>query len=232
MPKNAIRLSEIVPAHASFLGVSLKEAAYDLYEKFQLLKFCSYVPLSPLIPGDICWLGGVASDQKSARKHEIEFSALERYFNDWETDSPQSESGFECYFDVSFERVPASAIYFSRSALAGWFDAAEIGRPDFLVCEWPSVNANKHSRQPSKDKRELKTARKIISAAYELLHTVSQRGSALRDNAARLNIHASPGLKAKALKELTDLAGINLKLNEKTIAKFFPSEDELDDLEG
>lgn len=62
MPKNAIRLSEIVPAHASFLGVSLKEAAYDLYEKFQLLKFCSYVPLSPLIPGDICWLGGVARE--------------------------------------------------------------------------------------------------------------------------------------------------------------------------
>ena len=80
------------------------------------------------------------------------------------------------------------------------------------------------------EQREMASVKRILHTAFELLHLVSQRNSPLRANAAKLDPDTSPGLKAKAFKELVNLAGIDMSIDVKTISKYFPNEDELENL--
>lgn len=230
MTEDPIRLSDFVPLHAQSLGLDLEAAAYDLHEVVQRLADYYYVPNGPVVPAKICWLGSIARAQQSTRKHLIDFGMLNRYFNNWAAAPASSGPEFECLIEEDFAQVPASAIYLSRAALIDWLEAAEITPPQFLLAQ-PATGVSKaNTPRAALDQREMNSVKLLLHTAFELLHAVSQRNSPLRGNAEKLDPDASPGLKAKAFKELANLAGIDMTFNVKTISKYFPSEDELEDL--
>lgn len=232
MPEDTIRLSDLVPMHAQSLGLGadLKAAAYDLHQTVQRLSDYYYVKNGPDVPSKICWLGSVSNSQPSNQRHQIDLGMLNRYFSNWASATPPIGPDFDCRIEGGFERVPASAIYLSRAALIDWLEAAGIEPPQALLSPLTTSTSKVKAPRTALEQREMNSVKLLLNTAFELLHAVSQNGSPLRATAAKMDLNASHGLKAKAFSELANMAGIDMKLNVKTISRYFPSEDELEDL--
>jgi len=232
MSEDTIRLSDLVPMHGQLIGPDpdLKAAAYDLHQTVQRLSDYYYVAKGPDVPSKICWLGSVSNSQRSARRHQIDFGMLNRYFSNWDTAPTPTGPDFECSIGGDFQRVPASAIYLSRAALIDWLETAGIEPPQVLLSPLATSTSKVKAPRTTLEQREMNSVKLLLNTAFELLHAIAQNGSPLRASAAKLNPDASPGLKAKAFSELANLAGIDMKFNVKTISKYFPNEDELEDL--
>lgn len=226
MPENTMRLSDLVPRHAQTLGVDLKAAIYDFRQLMRRITDHYYEASGPIVPADVIWLGGIASDEPSRTRHEIDLGMLNQYFSNWEAALNPRGPDFQCFINGVSEKVPASAIYLSRTGFIAWLEAAAIQPPQCLLPS-PETRGTDKSRRGGLDQREMNSVKLLMNTAFELLHIVSQRNSPIRRNAEGLNPYASPGIKAKAFKELANLAGLDLDLDAKTIKKYFPSQDEL-----
>lgn len=232
MTEDTVRLSDLVPMHGQWIGLGpdLKAAAYDLHQTVQRLSDYYYAAKGPDIPSKLCWLGSVSNSQQSTRRHRIDFGMLNRYFSNWATATTPLGPDFDCFIEGDFERVPASAIYLSRAALIDWLEAADIECPQVLLSPPATSRTKIKTPRTALEPREINSVKLLLNSAFELLHAVSQNGSSLRATAAKMDQNASPGLKAKAFSELASMAGIDMKLDAKTISKYFPSESELEDL--
>lgn len=232
MPEDTIRLSDLVPMHGQSigLGADLKAAAYDLHETVQRLSDYYYVAKGPDVPSKICWLGSVSNSQRSTRRHQIDFGMLNRYLSNWATAPTTIGPDFECLIEGDIEQVPASVIYLSRAALIDWLEAAHITPPQLLISPPATSESKTKTPRTALDQREMNSVKLLLQTAFELIHAASERNSPLGRRAEKLDPDASPGLKAKTFLELANLAGIDMRFNVKTISKYFPSMDELEDL--
>lgn len=174
---DSMRLSDLAPMYARFYKVSPQEAAYALYELIERLYIEYGVNrFSPCSVNNIFWVGSVGNYKRSARTHVIYFQELSRYFYNIFCSPPRNDnSNLDCYCEDVRQSisVPASVVYFSRSALSEWILNAGFESPDFIVSDKSTEKRNKAGGDEF-SQQELGSIIKVMKGLLEVVKAVDK----------------------------------------------------------
>lgn len=236
--RSPIRLSEFVDAHSAELGSSPTTAAFALRDLFRRLE--EHSP-NGLEQQAVCWVAGVRNSTKRDDSRRINYTALVDYF---QRKALANDKGVEFLLCQTLtddaDTVSDSAVYFSPERLTRLIEDARAERLGFLLQrQWAEENTSatsvasaapkKNIRRDALEKREIDSVKLILNSIFEMICAVSKGDSVVRRKTMRFDLNASAGLKAKALLELAQLTGVELQADRKTIAKYLPDKDELEE---
>lgn len=178
MSDDSMRLSDLAPMYARFYKVSPQEAAYALYELIERLYIEYGVNrFSPYSINNFFWVGSVGSYKRSPRTHVIYFQELSRYFYDiFSLPQQDDKNNLDCYCEDAQQsiKVPASVVYFSRSALSEWILNAGIESPDFMISEKLAGKGNKAGGADEFSRQELGSIVKVMKGLLEIIKAVDK----------------------------------------------------------
>lgn len=234
MSETFIRLSDFATEHSRALNTNKRIAAYDLYEFIEKLTDHYYVKSGPIIPKTVCWLGGVATPQRSSRNYVIDFGMLHRYFRKLAESGAENEPDFECEIDGDFHFVPAHAIYFSKNHFFDWVVSAEIECPRFLTQANSSKCTIPESDIEAFRTKELNKIHNMTAGLVELIAKVnsaytssppsgltSEQVSNIKKWASRIDLRSAKSNQYSALIELAMAAGLeDFPKSIKTLEKY------------
>jgi len=171
MNDGLIRLSQLVPEHASYHGFDSQTAAHDLQELLEALRTNYFVSSGGSVPEHICWVGGATSSRRSSKHYMIDFESLSNYFETWAHPSPAGEPSFQCFCKTEneYRAIPAGSIYFSRNAMAEWILAAAVECPGFLISEESEQNTRTAAEIEDFKGKELASIRGLTRGLIEII---------------------------------------------------------------
>ena len=232
MNAGLIRLSQVVPEHASYNGFDSQTAAYDLQELLEALRTNYFVSSGGSVPEHICWVGGAASSSRSSKHYMIDFESLSNYFESWARPLSVGEPSFRCFCKTENEYrvIPAGSIYFSRNAMAEWIQAAAVECPGFLIREESEQSTRTADEIEAFRGKELVSIRGLARGLIDIIVAVDRAHRGLPDKARAAAIlraasQLNPNEKASkwhvALAELADAAEVeDFRGNRKTLQKY------------
>lgn len=149
-----MRLSDLVPEYARYYKTSLQEAAYALHELIEGLYIEHGETLEKRLSlNNIFWVEGAGSSQREVRSYSLYFQFLSKYFYDLCNSSIGIDNNLvRCYSKDAeqFKNIPASVIFFSRTALGEWLQGVSAELPSFLFYEKFERNLCKPSEEEIK----------------------------------------------------------------------------------
>jgi hypothetical protein len=232
--ESPISLSKFIDAHSAELESSPTAAAFSLRDLFRRLEEYSADDCRELDQA-VCWAAGVRNPTRRDESRRISYAALIDYFQRKALANGKAVEFLACQTPArgGAEMISDSAVYFSPKRLTRLIEDARAERLGFLFQRhWDkdveTTAPKKNIQRDALEKREIDSVKLILNSVFEMIHAVSKGDSVVRRKAARFDLAASAGLKAKALLELAEATGIELKADRKTIAKYFPREDELE----
>ena len=130
MNNDFMRLSDLIPVYISHFKTSSSEAGHALHELMEEL-YIEYAEKQwkPNSINEYFWVGRPSSPERATRCHDLYFQMISEYFSnfyDLSSEKDQSLVGCTVEGGAGFKYIPASVIYFSRSALQKWIIDAGI----------------------------------------------------------------------------------------------------------
>ena len=235
MNDDLIRLSDLMPEYARCHEVSFQEAAYYLHELIESL-FREYsLKRGKPLPEKIWCVGGAKFSQRPSKGYELDFGVLRKYFKAL-VDSPEVGSPLISCFnrtDSDYTSIPPSVVYFSKSALVEWIQAAGIEPPAFILggnaggCPEEAEDADHFTE------KELVSIRGIVSGLIQLIKEVNnahalpaqddearKRAENIMRTASWLNSSRKNFNQYPVIISLAEAAGVDLRRDWKTLKRY------------
>ncbi|EPN9799997.1 hypothetical protein ACT5AY_001464 [Pseudomonas aeruginosa] len=233
MSDDLIRLSEFVPEHARYHGLDIPTAAHDLTELIDALTHKHLGTTGKDIPPYVCWVGGVANPHQSTKRCKPDYKNLIDYFKSWSVaPTGNSQDFLDCYSETErdYIRIPAAIVYFSRTSLLQWIQAAKLDCPGFLKGKSTEESAINTEEGCTFKGKELVTVQGLTRGLIEIIVAVDRAHRGLTDEASaaaiiravsQLELAGKASKWHAALTELAELAGIDdFRSNRRTLRKY------------
>lgn len=241
MSDDFMRLSDLIPAYIRHFKTSSSEAGHALHELIEELHIeYAEKQWKPNSINEYFWVGRASSPKRATRHHGLYFQTLSEYFsNFYDLSSGKDQSLVECIVegDAGFTYIPASVIYFSRSALQEWILDAGIEFPVFIFNGCVEKKADKGG-EGGLMQIELGSVSKILNGLVEIIKEVDKayrdvpadyegkkRADRIKSHAYRLrNPPRKNANECTALIAFAEEVGVKFVLDRTTLARYMNGE--------